>query len=104
MRKIFVIFATFFALLGIVFTIFPLGTIPLLPVGLALITGLIAFFKSNIKQKRYAKLLLFISTITFLVVIGKDVFIKDKVVIDKQFEQTKIESNKEDLNDLEGLK
>lgn len=104
MRKIFVISATFFTVLGIVFAVFPLGTIPILPIGLALISTLIAFLKSNYKQKKYIKLLLLITLVTFLVVIGKDVFIKNKVIFDKQFEQSKIESNKEDLNDLEGLK
>jgi hypothetical protein len=44
-----------------------------------------------------------LSVITFLVVIGKDVFVKDEVKVDQQFEQKKIESQKEDMKDLEGL-
>ena len=77
MRKIFVISATFFTVLGIVIAFFPLGTISILPIGLALISSFIAFLKSNYKQKGYIKLLFLISLFTFLVVIGKEVFIKN---------------------------
>jgi len=104
MRKIFFISSIFFAILGIVFTILPLGTIAFLPIGAALVLSFVAILKSNYNQKKLPKIILFISAVSFLVVIGKAVFIKDVVVIDKQFEKNKVEQKKEDMKDLEGLK
>jgi len=103
MRKVFLILSMLFTVLGVVLSIFPLGTIPLLPVVLALFFGFLAFRKSNIKQKLISKILLLISSITLLVVLGKEIFVKNEVAKDLKFEQIKTESNKEDLNDLEGL-
>ena len=103
MRKLFVILAIFFAVLGIAFTILPLATIALLPIGLAMILSFIAIQKSKLTQKKLPKIILFISALTLLVVIGKVVFVKDVVVSDKQFELKKEESKKEDIKDLEGL-
>lgn len=103
MRKLYVIAAVFFAVLGIVFTILPLGTIAFLPIGVALILSFLAIYKSNFNQQKLPKIILFISALTFLVVIGKVIFVKDVVVSDKQFEKNKVESKKEDIKDLEGL-
>ena len=103
MRKVFLIFAMLFTVLGVVLAIFPLGTIPLLPVVLALLFGFLAFRKSNIKQKLIPKILLLIAALTLLVVLGKEIFVKNEVAKDLKFEQIKTESNEEDLNDLEGL-
>lgn len=103
MRKFFVISSVFFAALGIVFTILPFGTIALLPIGIALVLSFLAIRSSNQNQKKLPKWILFISALTLLAIIGKVVFIQDKVVTDKQFEQKKIESKKEDIKDLEGL-
>ena len=103
MRQTFIISAVIFGVLGIVFTILPLGTIAFLPIGIAIILSFLAIKKSTHKQGKLPKIILFISTLTLLVVIGKVVFIKDVVVIDKQFEIKKEESKKEDIKDLEGL-
>ena len=103
MRKMFIISAIIFAVLGIVFTILPLGTIAFLPIGIAVILSFLALQKSKHNQGKLPKLILFISTLTLLVVMGKVVFIKDVVVTDKQFELKKEESKKEDIKDLEGL-
>jgi len=103
MRKLFVIAAVIFAVLGIVFTVFPLGTIAFLPIGIAFILSFLAVYKSTANQKRLPKIILVVVSLTFLVVIGKVVFVKDVVVSDKQFEQKKVESKKEDIKDLEGL-
>jgi uncharacterized membrane protein (GlpM family) len=103
MRKAFIIIASIFAVIGVIFTFLPLGTIPLFPIAIAIITSLIAFKLSTVDKKRFPRIILLISIISFLVVIGKAVLIKDKVVLDQQFEIKKEESKKEDIKDLEGL-
>jgi hypothetical protein len=103
MKNILIYFASFFAVLGIVFAILPLATIALLPVIIAVFLALLSIRFSNPKQKKFAKIVLLISSLTLLVVIGKEVFVKDEVTIDKQFEKEKVESKKEDIKDLEGL-
>jgi len=103
MRKLFVILAVIFAVLGIIFAILPLGTIAFLPIGIAIISSILAIQNSILNHKTLPKIILFISAITLLVVIGKVIFVKDVVVPDKQFEQKKVESKKEDIKDLEGL-
>ena len=103
MRKFFLILAIFFATVGLIFTILPLGTIAILPVLIAIIFCLLAFYKSNPELKKLPRIVLIISATTLLVIIGKSVLVKDKVVADKQFEMKKEESKKEDIKDLEGL-
>ena len=103
MRKFLLITAMVFAVLGIAFTILPLGTIALLPIAIAILFSLLAFYKSTAELKKLPRLVLIISSITLLVVVGKVVLIKDKVATDKQFEIKKEESKKEDIKDLEGL-
>lgn len=103
MRKFFVISAIIFAVLAIIFTVLPLGTIPLLPIGLTLIFALLAIRFSKGEQKKLPKWIIIFSAVILLFVIGKVVFIQDKVQTDKQFEQKKVESKKEDIKDLEGL-
>ena len=103
MRKLLVITAIFFAVIGITFTILPLGTIAFLPIVIALILSFLAIQKSKVEQKILPKIVLFISILTLLVVIGKVIFVKDVLVTDKQFEIKKEESKKEDIKDLEGL-
>jgi len=103
MRLFLIISSIVFAVLSLIFTILPLGTIAFLPVVLTLIFSLLAFLKSNDKQKILPRIILIISVLNLLVVVGKIVLIKDKVVNDKQFELKKEESKKEDIKDLEGL-
>ena len=103
MRKLFIVLAFIFALLGAAFTILPLGTLALLPIGLALIFGFVAFLKSDAQQKNVPKWILIVAGVTLIIVLGKEILITDEVAKDEQFEQKKIESKKEDLKDLEGL-
>jgi glucose dehydrogenase len=106
MRKLFIVLAAIFAVLGVVFAFLPLGTLGLLPIGLALIFGFIVLRMSDETQKRMPKVILVIAILSLAGVVGKEVFIKDEVEVDKQFEQKKIESEKEakkDLEELEGL-
>ena len=103
MRKLFIVLAFIFALLGAAFTILPLGTLALLPIGLALIFGFIAFLKSDAQEKNVPKWILIVAGVTLIIVLGKEILITDEVAKDEQFEQKKIESKKEDLKDLEDL-
>ncbi len=103
MKKSLIYFAVFFAVLGIVFTILPMGTIALLPISIALLFAFLSFKFSTSRRKKISGIVLIVVALTMLVVVGKEVFIKDVVVLDKQFEQKKIESQQEDIKDLEGL-
>lgn len=109
MRKSLTILAAIFTVIGIVFAFLPLGTLGILPIGLAIIFGFIAFRMSDGNQKKLPKMFLIISALLLVVVLGKEIFIKDEVEADKQFEQKKIESQKEaqkeleELEELEGL-
>ena len=106
MRKLFLVIACVFTTLSIVFAFLPLGTLALMPVGIALVFGFLALKKSDEKQRKLVKLLLLFSFLSLVVVIGKELFTKDEVEVDKQFEEKKIESKKEaqqDLEELEGL-
>jgi hypothetical protein len=103
MRKILIITASIFCVLGIVFTILPMGTIAIIPNGLALIVAFLAFKKSHGNQQNFPKIVLFVTGICLLLVIGKELFIKDEVAKDAAFEKTKIENKKEDKKELEEL-
>lgn len=106
MRKLFLILTAVFSVLGIAFTILPMDTLAFLPIGLALIFGLLTLKKSAESEKKSPKILLVISALCSLVVLGKTLFIKDELATDTQFEQQKIETKQEaqkELEELEGL-
>ena len=103
MRKLFIILASVFCVLGITFTILPLGTLAIIPIGIALILAFLAFKKSDKNQQKFPKILLIIAGICLLAVVGKELFIKDEVAKDTTFEKTKIENKKEDKKELEDL-
>ena len=102
MRKAFIVLAFIFAILGIVFAILPMGTLGVLPIGLSLLFAGLAFAKSDSTNRNVPKWLLIVAGLTLLVVIVR-AMIPDEVEKDVQFEQKKIESKQEDLQDLEGL-
>ncbi|MFN3753066.1 hypothetical protein [Flavobacterium sp.] len=106
MRKLFIILACVFGVIGIAFTILPMDTLAFLPIGLALIFGLLTLKKSEESQKKFPKIILTIAAFCSIVVLGKTLLIKDEVATDTQFEQqktaTKQEAQKE-LEELEGL-
>ena len=102
MRKVLIVLAFIFAAIGIVFAILPMGTLGVLPVGLAIVFGIWAFVKSPDGQKNVPKWLLIVAGLTLLVILGRS-FVPDEVEKDAQFEQKKIESKQEDIIDLEEL-
>ena len=103
MRKILLIVAVVLTLVSILFSILPLDTLALAPIGLALLFIFFAFKKSDVKQRKFTIFLFIITYICGLYVLGKTYLIKDKVTVDTNFEQEKVDSKKEDLKDLEGL-
>lgn len=102
MRKVLIVLAFIFAILGIVFAILPMGTLGVLPVGLSLIFGALAYAKSEANDKAVPKWLLIVAGLTLVVIVVRSL-IPDEVAKDTEFEQKKIESKQEDLKDLEGL-
>jgi len=102
MRKLFIVLAFIFAVLGIAFAILPMGTIGVLPVGLSLLFAILAFVKSPEGQKNVPKWLIAVAALTLVVIVGRS-FIPDEVQQDTEFEQKKVESKQEDLKDLEEL-
>ncbi len=103
MRKLFIVLAFIFAVLGVIFTILPTEKIGFIPTVLTLIFSFLAFKKSEIAQKGFPKVLFIFAIVLIVVGFVKAFLIKDEVVIDKQDEIQKIESQKEDKKDLEEL-
>ena len=102
MRKVLIILAFIFAVLGIACAILPFGTIGILPTAISLIFGLLAFFKSDPQGKNVPKWLMIVAALTLFVIIGRS-FVPDEVDKDAAFEQKKIDTKQEDLKDLEGI-
>ncbi len=105
-KKIFTGLAVFFALISIVFTVLPLGTLAIIPIAPAIVFGFLAFRKSTGKVMHISRLALLVSALMLLIVIGKELFVTEEVAADKQFEQKKIDSEKQakkELEELEGL-
>jgi len=103
MRKLFLILGSVFTVLAIVFSVMPLDTLAFLPIGLALLFGLLLLKKSDENQKKLPNILLFVSVLCSVFVLGKTLIIKDEVVKDKQFEQQKVETQQEAKQELEDL-
>ena len=106
MRKLLLVLGIVFTVLGIAFTILPMDTLAFLPIGIAIFFVLITLRKSEDGQKKLPNYLLIVSVFCSMVVIGKTLFIEDKVEKDVQFEKQKIETKKEakkELEELEGL-
>jgi intracellular septation protein A len=103
MRQLFLVIASIFTVLSVVFAFLPLGTLALIPIGIALIFGFLTLKKSNENQAKWVKGFLFITFLSLLFVIGKEVFTKDEVEVDQQFETEKVESKNNAQKELEEL-
>ena len=103
MRKLFIILAAVFTVVGLVFAILPMGSIAFLPIILAIVLALVAMWKSNDNQKKIPKWILVIALAILVLVTVKVVFVKDKVVVDQQFIQENVDSKEEAQQELEGL-
>ena len=103
MRQLFLVIASIFTVLSVVFAFLPLGTLALIPVGIALLFGFLALKKSDTKQAKWVKVLLVVSVLSLVFVVGKEFLTKDEVQVDQQFDAKKVESKKEAQKELEGL-
>jgi hypothetical protein len=63
----------------------------------------LAFKKSDVEQRKLPKRLFVVAYICAIVVLGKTFLIKDKVAVDTQFEQQKMETKQEAKKELEDL-
>ncbi len=107
MRKTFIVLAIIFASIGLVLTILPLGTLPLLLITPAIIFSVLAILFSKDKPKKLPKWLLIVTATLFFVVIGKEVFTNDKVSSDANFMKVKensVQDAQQELEEIEGLK
>jgi EamA domain-containing membrane protein RarD len=103
MRKTFLILAVIFTIISVIFSVLPFDTLALAPIGLALVFIFIAFQKSETEQRKITKILFTIAYICAIIVLGKTFLIKDKVAVDNQFEQQKMDAKQEAKKDLEDL-
>lgn len=103
MRQLFLVIASIFTVLSVVFAFLPLGTLALVPIGIALLFGFLALKKSDTKQAKLVKVLLVVSVLSLVFVVGKEFLTKDEVELDKQFDVKKVESKKEAQKELEDL-
>jgi len=103
MRQLFLVIASIFTILSVIFAFLPLGTLALVPIGIALLFGFLALKKSDVKQAKWVKMLLIVSVLSLVFVVGKEIFTKDEVEVDKKFDTKKVESKKEAQKELEGL-
>ena len=106
MRKVLIILTFVFLVLSVIFIILPMGTIAYLPTALSLVFAVLAFLKSGKEKRKLPLWLMIVAVIFLLIVSGKVLFIKNKVVVDQQFKQEQIQSTqeaKQELEELEGL-
>jgi hypothetical protein len=103
MKNLYTTLAVFFLILSAIFSYLPLGTIALVPISFAFLFSFLFFKKSDIKNNKFAKILLILTTVCILFVLVKVFFIKSEVELDTKFEQQKIENNKDAKKDLEEL-
>ena len=98
------VLAIVFLLLGLVFTILPLGTIALLPIVLAILFAAIAFCTTKGTGKKLSRAVIIIGMLLVFAVIVKVAVVEDKVApTTEQEQQKKEQSEQENLKDLEDL-
>lgn len=101
MSRLFIILSVIFAVFGLAFTILPMGTLALIPIAAALIFAFVAVLRQ--REKLFPKILLLVIFLNLLTVIGKEVFVKDVVEADQQFESVKQKSEQDAQKELEEL-
>lgn len=103
MRQLFLGIAIIFSVLSVIFAFLPLGTLALIPVGIALVFGFLALKKSDVGQTKWVKIVLAITVLSLVFVVGKEVFSNDEVEADQQFDNQKVQSKQEAQKELEDL-
>ena len=103
MRKFLIILTIFFLVFSLIFVVLPMGTIALLPTGLALAGGILAFVKSEPALRKMPKWLMITAIALFVVALGKVIFVKNEAENDQVFLQEQIQSTEEAQQELEEL-
>lgn len=103
MRKILIILTIILLILSLIFVILPMGTIALLPTGLATLCGILAYIKSESTLKNVPKWLMIIAVALLVVALGKAIMVKDVAENDQVFLQEQIQSTQEAQEELEEL-
>ena len=103
MRKFLIILTIFFLVFSLIFVILPMGTIALLPTGLAMAGGILAFVKSEPALRKMPKWLMITAIALFVVALGKVIFVKNEAENDQVFLQEQIQSTEEAQQELEEL-
>lgn len=80
-----------------------MGNIALFPAGIAILFSVLAVIYSKNNNKKFPKWILVLASVLFLVIIGKEVFVKDQVAYDQQFNEKKEASKQEAQKELEEL-
>jgi uncharacterized membrane protein len=106
MRQLFIILSIIFIVLGLVLSILPFGTIALIPIIAAFISGLIAFriSKKSNKGTKIIKAIFLVIIISLSISIYRSVF-ETNVIEDDNIETIKKEkqSDQESIEELESL-
>ena len=103
MRKLFITISIIFAVLGVILSILPTEKLGLIPVVLSIVLAFLALKKSDDTQKKLPQFILIFTTILLVIALVKITLTIDEVVIDQKDEIIKIESQKQDVKDLEEL-
>ena len=94
MRKFLIILTVFFLVFSLIFVILPMGTIALLPTGLAMAGGILAFVKSEPVLRKMPKWLMITAIALFVVALGKVIFVKNEAENDRYFFRNKFSQPK----------
>ena len=91
------------AILGLVLSFLPLGTIDLVPAVIGLAFGLIAYFlaKKASTRKKLALSVLIIAGLAIVISLGTELFFENKVAEDTTFDEKIEQSADEATNDLD---
>ena len=77
MRRLFLILTVVFTIVGVAFTFLPLGTIALAPLFVAIIFGVLTYFKSNSIQRKTVNIILIIAFAAIICAVLKQFLAKD---------------------------
>lgn len=97
------------AILGIIITIaltiMPIGVLTVIPALITVLCGIILLkqYKKEGSNTMFPKVIIALAVVGALVSVGRAALTSDKVAKDAQFEERQEDSNKEAVDDLEGL-
>lgn len=98
------VLASIFVIVGTIFTILPMESFGIAAFGIAIVIGIgKLLLAKELKTKNFTRFLILFAIVGAIIATGKMLLIEDTVEKDVQFEQTKIESEKESIKELEEL-